>query len=326
MKNTLEIDKKGIPPKNSASSYTLASYLPFYLESLRIRGYSELTIDMHDLAIGRFIGWSEQRGVVEPNDITRDVIQAYQRMLFYYRKKNGDPFKQVTQNRVMVTLKVFCRWLVNENHLKYSPAESIELARLPRQLPRAILSQDQIHKILSLPDLSTDIGIRDRAIMETFYSSAIRRMEMIQLQVQDLDIPQGIITIRHGKGGHQRLVPIGEKALQWVIKYMEEVRPKYEVNPTDKTLFLYENGEAMYHSRMSSMVKRYMKKAGIQSDGSCHLFRHACATHLLEAGVDIRLIQQLLGHAKTDTTAIYTRVSIGLLKKVHAEWGESTPY
>lgn len=319
MKSTPEIGKKGIPPKNSATSYTLTSYLPFYLEHLRVRGYTELTISMHKLDVGRFIQWSAQRGAVEPKDITKDVAQAYQRMLFYYRKKNGQPFKPVTQNRIMVTLKVFCRWLVNENHLPYSPAETIELARLPRQLPRAILSQDQIHKILSIPDLSTDIGIRDRAIMETFYSTAIRRTEAIKIQVQDLDIDQGIITIRHGKGGHQRLVPIGDQALQWVIKYIEDVRPKYEVNPTDKTLFLYENGEPMYSARMSAMVKRHMKKAGIQAEGSCHLFRHACATHLLEAGVDIRLIQQLLGHAKTDTTSIYTRVSIGLLKRVHAE-------
>lgn len=301
---------------NDESAPRLKSYIVPYLQSLKVKAYSEVTIRDSERRLRAFVDWCETRSVITAISLTRAVIQSYQRHLFYYRKANGKPLKSVTQNNNITSIKMFMRWLTRENHLAYSPAEQIELAKLPRQLPRAVLSVKHIQKLFSIPDTNTLLGVRDRAILETFYSTGMRRSELAGLQMRDVDEDQGVIFIRQGKGGHQRLVPIGETALEWLLQYKYEVRPLYETED-EQTLFLYDNGEPFLKARLSALVKRLMQSAGINAEGSCHLLRHACATHLLEAGMDLRLIQQLLGHAKADTTAIYTHVAIGKLKEVH---------
>ena len=191
------------------------------------------------------------------------------------------------------------------------------LPRVPRQLPKVLLSVAEVEHILNQPDVMTASGLRDRALLETFYSSAIRRMELARLALYDADLAQGTLMIRQGKGRRDRLVPLGARACAWLQRYLDEVRPVLTMRNDETALFLNDYGDPFSPSGLSSLVRHHLRHAGILQ-GSCHAFRHACATHMLENGADIRFIQVLLGHAQLTTTEIYTSVSIGKLKEIHA--------
>jgi integrase/recombinase XerD len=160
-----------------------------------------------------------------------------------------------------------------------------------------------------------------RAMLEVLYSTGIRRFELAGVKLFDVDVERGALMVRQGKGAKDRLVPVGERACAWVDKYLREVRPDLESGLTkgadDYRLFLDDDGRGFTPERIGDQVKRQLVAAGIEHAGSCHLFRVACATHMLENGADIRFIQSLLGHAKLDTTQIYTLVSLAKLKEVH---------
>ena len=179
------------------------------------------------------------------------------------------------------------------------------------------MSVAEIETILNQADIETPSGIRNRAILETLYSSGIRRAELIHLSLYDIDTERGTLMVRLGKGRKDRLIPIGARACAWVTRYVQEVRPQFAPAQEQQHLFITDYGEAFEKNRLSDMVKLHMKYAGLNS-GGCHAFRHACATHMLENGADIRYIQAILGHAELSTTQIYTHVAIGKLKAVHA--------
>jgi len=170
--------------------------------------------------------------------------------------------------------------------------------------------QSEVETVLSGIDVSDPMGIRDRAILEVLYSTGMRRMEIINLRWDDIDVERGAIFIREGKGKVDRMVSIGERALAWLEKYLHQARPTFDVLGNDPTLFLTNFGEAFTPNRTTQLVRNHINPAEIRKSGPCHLFRHSCATLMLENGIDTRYIQQLLGHAKLDTTQIYTQVSI----------------
>jgi len=154
-------------------------------------------------------------------------------------------------------------------------------------------------------------------MLETLYSTGIRRMELINLCLYDLDVDRGTLMVRQGKGKKDRVVPIGDRAAQWIEKYIHEVRHKLVVDPQNVTLFLTHRGEEFNPNQLTLLVRQYIEAANIGKTGSCHLFRHTMATLLLEAGADVRFIQAMLGHASIETIQIYTRVSIRKLKEIH---------
>ena len=162
------------------------------------------------------------------------------------------------------------------------------------------------------------LGIRDRAILETLYSTGIRRSELANLKLYDLDLKNGTLRVREGKGKKDRFVPLGARAITALKNYIEDVRAELVLGADDGTVFVHEFGEPFEKGRLSDLVKRYLLAAGIDKPGSCHLFRHAMATQMLENGADIRFIQAILGHAQLTTTEIYTHVSIAKLKEIHA--------
>ena len=155
-------------------------------------------------------------------------------------------------------------------------------------------------------------------MLEALYSTALRRMELATLQVFDADLEAGTLQVRNGKGGRDRIVPFGRRAAAWLIRYLEDVRPLLLPSCRQGALFVTDYGEPFGKNRLGDLVRRYIGRARLAAPGSCHLFRHACATHMLENGADIRFIQAMLGHADLSTTQIYTRVSIAKLKEVHA--------
>jgi len=202
--------------------------------------------------------------------------------------------------------------------LPANPAADLDLPKLEKRLPRHVLNAREAELVLGQADVLTATGLRDRAMMEVLYSTGIRRMELCGLKLYDLDADRRLVFVRLGKGKKDRMVPIGERALAWTNKYLEEARPGLSCAKSDESLFLTNLGEAFTPNRFTQMVRGYVNAADIGKTGSCHLFRHACATHMHENGADIRMIQAMLGHAKLETTQIYTHLSIKQLQEVHA--------
>jgi integrase/recombinase XerD len=294
----------------------LTAYMNAHFEWMLVSGYSEDTVRARRTALRRFIVWCEERALRDPKDITKPILERYQRHLFYYRKVDGRPMTLGTQFGCLAPLKTFFKWLAKENHILYNPASEITLPKLPKHLPRVILSIQEVEAILREAEPSTASGLRDRAMLETLYSTALRRMELPGLALYDVDLTRRLVMVREGKGKRDRVVPIGERAAAWVDKYLHEARPQLLVGDTE-ALFLTDYGEPMTPEYVAECVRRYMHFAGVKKPGACHLFRHACATHMLENGADTRFIQALLGHADLGTTQIYTRVSIDKLREIH---------
>jgi integrase/recombinase XerD len=299
---------------------TLASCLDEYLDWLSVRHYSDMTVQERRKDGVGFIRWAQERDLLYPQQITRSILESYQRHLFRYRKKNDRPLGSSTQRKILTTLRLLFSWLCREHLIEANPAADLIFPRKEYRLPDDTLSIREMECILSVPDISDPLGIRDRAIMELLYSCGLRRRELVCLQVGDLNRERETLFIRQGKGHKDRLVPVGERALQWLEKYLEQSRPLLRVDPGEQTLFISGYGEGFNPSALGNLVRRYIRKADIGRErGGTHLFRHTCATHMLEGGADVRYIQEMLGHAKLDTTAVYTRVSIRQLKAVHAE-------
>lgn len=285
---------------------------------MAVKNYSQNTIEIRSCYLGYFVKWTEERGLVEPSEITKAVIERYQHYLYHYRKvRTGEPLSFNSQHTRLIPVRAFCKWLSKQNYILYNPAADLEMPRLEKRLPKDILSASEADTVCNVPDVREPVGLRDRAMLETLYNTGMRRMEVIGLKMYDIDFDRGTVLIRQGKGKKDRMTPIGDRALAWIRKYMLEVRPSLVVSPDNGILFLTAQGEAFTRNRLTQMVRNYINASNVGKKGSCHLFRHTCATLMLEGGADIRFIQQLLGHADISTTEIYTQVSIKKLKEIH---------
>ena len=305
-----------IPPSGDPES--LGAWMLRYLEWLRIRNYSEATLRHRESHLGDFLVWCNERGLSRPAEITRPMLLRFQRHLFYYRKANGEPLSVQSQHSALVAVRSYFKWVVRQGALLYNPASELELPKLEKRLPKHVLSPAEVDLVMAQPNLEDALGVRDRAILETFYSTGMRRKELLGLKVFDLDAGRGTVMIRQGKGKKDRMVPIGERAVAWVQKYIHEVRPRLVLEPDDGTLFLGIQGDPFTLDACSVLVAGYVERAELGKRGSCHLLRHSCATAMLEGGADVRFIQELLGHVSLATTQIYTQVSIKKLKAIHS--------
>jgi len=288
-----------------------------YLAWMQSQNMSEDTVVTFRAYIGYFREWCSKRGLDRPQEITRPILERYQRSLYQYRKSNGEPLTFRTQHVRLRALKGWFRWLTRQNYILHNPASELLLPRLENRLPKYVLTASEAEQVLMQTDIDTAEGLRDRTILETFYSTGMRRMELANLKLHDIDGDRGTVMIRQGKGKKDRLIPIGERALMWTRKYIHEARPQFVMEPDDGTLFLTDAGEMYARVKLTALVRHYLEKSKIGKTGGCHLFRHTVATLMLEGGADVRVIQEMLGHAKLTTTELYTRVSITLLKQVH---------
>jgi len=305
------------PEPKSIDHHGLMPYLRHFLESSAASGLSPRTVEVRERMLTYFIQWCDERNLDHPQDITRPILERYRRYLYHYRKKDGEPISFATQQQRLVPIKAFFKWLTKENYILYNPASELVLPKVHRRLPKHILTAQEVEQILNQTVLHGDLGIRDRAILETLYSTGIRRSELIHLKLYDVDTKNGTLMVQEGKGKKDRLLPLGERASLWINHYLETVRPGLITGTDDGTLFLHEYGEAFHKNRLTDLVKKYIEQAGINKPGACHIFRHTMATLMLENGADIRFIQAMLGHSQLSTTEIYTQVSIKKLKEIH---------
>jgi integrase/recombinase XerD len=247
--------------------------------------------------------------------VRAETLSAYQTALYAEEKRNGERISVQTQCNRLTALKAFFGYLWREGKLLINPAAQVQLPRVRRKLPRANLTPREAIQLIEAAGTRTPLGLRDRAIIEVLYGTGVRNAELRQLTLSDLG--ERTLTIRGGKGGKDRVVPLGKISAAVVSDYLQQARPQLAKKDGVFNLFLTKNGRPMGTLAVIKVVERAARSAGIKKYVHPHLLRHACATHMLRGGADIRHIQKLLGHASLQTTQLYTLVEIGDLKTVH---------
>lgn len=219
--------------------------------------------------------------------------------------------------RLLSSLKRFYRFLLRENRIQADPTLQVDSPKLPRSLPK-ILTEEDVDALLAAPNVETPLGLRDKSMLEVLYASGLRVSELVTMQVGQLSQDMGVVRVV-GKGSKERLVPVGEEALNWIRQYLDTARPEILAGRQADALFLTSRGAAMTRQAFWYLTRRYANLAGIRKGISPHTLRHAFATHLLNHGADLRVVQMLLGHADISTTQIYTHVARERLKQLHAK-------
>jgi len=288
-----------------------------FLEWQTGRGRSPLTVTGQRKRLRPFLRWCEGQGLLQGCEVSREDLELYAQWVHRYRKADGEPLRARTRHGYLHVVVQLFGWLHRERRILVDPAVHLELPRLGRSLP-GVLTAGEAERVLAQPDVSRGYGLRDRAILELLYSTGVRRGELVRLKLEDLDAGRGVAFVWQGKGRKDRVVPVGERALDWVSSYLSAVRRLLVREPDCGALFLSRLGRALSANHLTAVVSGYVKAAGLGQRGACHLFRHTAATLMLEGGADTRHVQEFLGHACLDSTQVYTHVAIGSLKAAHA--------
>ena len=293
-----------------------------YAQWLRVEGRSEASVRDQLWRLNRFWGFLSERGLMEGErvnleEVDSDTLAAYQASLFeVVSEKTGKRLSCNSQINLLSYLVTFFRFLEKSGRIGNNPAQLIKLPRHPHLLPAVILTPEEVRKLLSVPDVGTVMGFRDRTMLEVLYSSAPRVGELTALGVEDANLGEGLVTIREGKGGKERVVPLGKGACAWVEEYSKRVRPLL-VTRESSLLFLSRTGGRMDKGGWSMKLGVYLKRARIKKNFGTHGFRHLLATEMLRHGADLRHIQQMLGHEDLSTTERYLQVVKAELRRVH---------
>ncbi|OVE75994.1 hypothetical protein BVX97_02635 [bacterium E08(2017)] len=280
---------------------------------------SERTIDGDAVLLRKFFDYLEYEGIENLTDVDTEVLLKYQIYVSALRTKKGELYSPATRKRHLTVVGVMFQYLWLKGEVFYNPVSKLERIKVPKQLPAGILSIEEVQTLLDQPDISTWLGLRDRAIMEVFYSTAMRRNELINLDLLDLYPDRKTMHIRQGKYLKDRVVPCGRVAWKWLSKYLEEARPLRIANPDEQAVFINQHGCRLGQQGIKTLMDKYGKQASISKSVTPHIFRHTCATHMHDNGASIRRLQEILGHESIETTARYIRVSIVKLKQTHKQ-------
>jgi integrase/recombinase XerD len=274
-------------------------------------GLSRNTLDSYRRDLTQFAAWVQKRYDRDLLAASQAEIQAY----LGYRYKAGT--RASSAARLLSSLKRFYRHALRQGSVQADPTLRIEAPKLPRNLPKSLTEED-VEALLVAPNVEDSLGLRDRAMLETLYASGLRVSELVTLKLAQVSLDMGVVRVM-GKGAKERVVPLGEEALAWIRRYVKEGRPRLLGRKTTDDLFVTAHGAAMTRQAFWHLIKRYAAQAGIAKPVSPHTLRHAFATHLLNHGADLRVVQLLLGHADIPTTQIYTYVARERLKQLHAK-------
>ncbi len=286
---------------------------------LAVRNFAPATLKRRATYVKAFAKWCFERELNSPTQITKPIIEAFQRHLYHRRKKDGKPLAWSSQHLHLKEVRQFFAWLTKHNYVAVNPTAELDLPKLPRSLPQAVLSHEEVELVLQQPDTNTPQGLRDRALLETLYSTGIRRAEACRLRLDHIHTERQLLFIHRGKGQKDRYVPIGLRALTWIARYVEHARDQMISSPTEQTLFVTVDGNPLHCDTLTEYARRYIKESGIDKSGACHIFRHSMATAMHDHGADIRTIQAILGHERIDTTQVYTRVGLKKLLETHSK-------
>jgi len=300
------------------SKYLIKQLIEKYKESMEIRNCATATIRGKIRYLEKFFEYlATVHDIYDLNKITKDIIYEYQ--LYEYKRKNlkGRLNTIAVQNNALKPIKDFFKFLKEKDYIIADPTIDISYAKEPKNFPRGILTIPEVRKMLQVPDLTNPIGYRDKTIMEVLYSSGIRKSELNNLMLRDVDYIDGFLTIEQGKGKKDRVVPIGEAACKYLENYINSIRTEFIKIPYNDYLFLSNRGNRLYNNAVWYLIKKYGKKAGIKKNVFPHGFRHTCATSMLRNNANIKSIQEILGHSCLSSTQIYIHVTITELKETH---------
>jgi integrase/recombinase XerD len=274
-------------------------------------GLSRNTLDSYRRDLTQFHAWLEQAQ-------GRSLLEAaHSDLLSYLAHKVATRAKASSASRLLSSLKRFYQYALRQNRIAVDPSINIDAPKLPRGLPKTLTEED-VEKLLAAPHIDDALGLRDRTMLEVLYASGLRVSELVTLKVQQVSQDMGVVRIL-GKGSKERLVPLGEEALNWIRRYLKEGRPLIIGQRSSDALFVTARAAAMTRQSFWHLLKRYALQAGLHKPISPHTLRHAFATHLLNHGADLRVVQMLLGHSDISTTQIYTHVARERLKQLHAK-------
>jgi integrase/recombinase XerD len=272
-------------------------------------GLARNTLESYRRDLAKFADWLEACGT--------QLLAVQRADLERYLALKSPVSKPRSVSRLIASLRRFYRHVLREGRIDVDPTLQLDSPKLPRSIPKSLTEQD-VEALLQAPDVGQPLGIRDRAMLETLYATGLRVSELVSLKVGEVGLQEGVVRVV-GKGSKTRLVPLGEEALDWISRYVREARPDILDGQLSDSLFVTRRGGAMTRQSFWHMIRRYARLAGIVKPISPHTLRHAFATHLLNHGADLRVVQMLLGHADISTTQIYTHVARERLKQLHAK-------
>jgi len=298
---------------------TLAELLAEFLAHKRALLHSWQTLRQSGFINRSFLRWLQAtHGVVTPDRLRSVHLASWQRHLLGWRTTKGLPLKAVTVNVRLRYARSWLRWLGKRGAVPARLLESLEYLHTTKLLPQSVLDHAQMRKMLSAIDTSNAQGVRDRAMLEMLYTSGIRARELVGLNLAAVSIEQATAVVL-GKGGKERVVPIGKTALRWLESYLKGVRPFVVRDPAQPALWLSRLGQRLGYEPLRLMVRRYAAQAGLPATVTAHTFRRSCTTELVKSGGNPWHIKELLGHANLDTLQHYARLTIVDLKKTHAK-------
>jgi integrase/recombinase XerD len=289
-----------------------------FLESLKVRRYATGTVESRATALTGFLQFLAAEKIGDVRAVTRETIRRYQLHLL------GRGLSEAARACYLTSLRRFFAHLEETDAILVNPCAGLVIPKAANKLPRAVLTPKQARRLLSQPDVQTKTGLRDQAIMEVFYSTGLRREEVAQLSVYDVDLRQGCVRVRRGKGGKDRLVPLGQRACAAVQAYLQHARLPWSKGGAETALWLRNRAPhaPLEAPGLWSRLCHYARMAGIPAASKAHVWRHSCATHLVSRGANIAYVQRILGHRSLQTTQIYTRVA---LREVRATFRRAHP-
>ncbi len=299
---------------NNLENVHLEIFLREYLSSLELeRNLSVNTIKSYQNDINSLISFLTEKNIKDPAEIIP------QHLTYFFKLLSKLELSSRSSARYYSSIKGFFKFLFANGYLKKNPMERLSAPKINKGLP-IVLNINEVEKILDCPNTSTKLGLRDKALLETFYACGLRVSELINLKAADLFLNEEIIRV-FGKGSKERLIPIGSSAIKWVDEYLSKSRPLL-VKKTKSENYLFLNNRGTKLSRMGiwKIVNQNAEAAGIKKEVHPHTFRHSFATHLLEGGADLRAVQEMLGHADISTTQIYTHLDRDYIKQIHRDF------
>ncbi len=288
-----------------------------FIEHMKVRNYAKATLTGYTRYLRQFLDYLRAIDITDLKQVTRDTLTDYQVKLIGFRDEGGKGYTIATVSIKIRAIKRFFEYLESSNQILINPAEHIKEPKKETRLPRAVLTEDEARKILDQPNLSTITGIRDRTVLEVFYSTGIRLAELMNITVYDCDLQGGMLRVK-GKFSKDRVVPLGKHAVKFLKEYITRVRPRHtKNNKAVRNIFVNQTGQPLASQTIQQQIRNYAKKAGIKKHVTPHVFRHTFATQLVKNGADIRAVQKMLGHSHLSVTHIYTRVAGVDVKKTH---------
>jgi len=297
-------------------------HLEEYTNYMKTR-YTASTVMGYRRLLEEFRRWAERRGLDGVTDLTENLIEEYRGYVINLKTFEGKPLAVRTINIHLTSLALYSRWLKRNGHIAHDITEELEYLKGPKKLPGLVLSDSEIRKLLASCDLHETCGYRDRAILELLYSSAVRRMELLNLDTDDLDLEGGLAKIRQGKGQKDRIVPVGRTAVLYLENYLKGIRPiliNRRLAPDrdeERALFINAIGKRLGRMGLAHLVRKAAKRAAIHKPVTPHVFRRSCATGMIRNKANPYYVKELLGHERLDSLEPYLKLTITDLKEVH---------